>query len=504
MNCHYFKSLALFVLTALLMPLSSFAEEVELNGVTYSLSTESAEVTNGSYSGDIVIPASITYEEVTYPVTSIAKSAFSNQSGMTSITIPASITNIGDGAFECCKGLTSITIEDGNEVFDSRDNCNAIVKTATNMLIVGCQTTVIPESVTSIGAAAFSGQTGLTEITIPSGITAIASDAFKDCTGLTSVTINSLDLVSATRTPKTSFKSIFGENVSNYVLSDEVTTIGSYAFYGCSAMTSFNIPEGVTDIESSAFSMCKGLTSITIPGEVSVLKSHLFYGCSSLTSIDIPESVIEIEGDVFSLCRSLESVNIPGGVTTIGNAAFYGCEKLSSIDLPESVDSIGRDVFSYCLALTSVVIPPSVRHIGNYTFYSCQNLNSVTIGASVTSIGSNVFSYCTQLGVIECYTEVMPEIEDDAFGELDVAGISLLVPEGMEDEYKNHDVWGLFFDDSDDVTQDGGNATGIRSAEFDAQAIEAYDLNGRKQSALQRGLNIIRMTDGTTKKVIVK
>lgn len=504
MNCHYFKRLALFGLTALLMPMASFAEDVEIDGISYTISSDlTAEVISGSYSGEIVIPSSVTYEEQTYSVESIAKSAFAN-SGLTSVFIPASVSVIGNGAFEGCKSLTSIQVEEGNPTYDSRDNCNAIVNTASNTLIYGCQTTVIPATVTTIGSGAFSGQTGLTAITIPESLTSVASDAFKGCTGLTSVTINSLDLIAAPRTPKTSFKSIFGDQVENYEISVEASVIGNYAFYGCTAMKSFSIPDIVTEIGTSAFSMCSGLTSITLPAGLTTVSSHAFYKCSGLTSISIPEGVTVIDDDAFSLCRGLQSVGLPGSLTRIGTAAFYGCSELPSIDIPEEVDSIGRDAFSYCLALTSIEIPSGVQYIGNFTFYSCQSLNTVKIGAGVAAIGSNAFSYCTQLGLIECYTEVMPEIEDDAFVNVSVAGISLLVPEDQQEEFRNHPVWGMFFDDSEGTTFYFDDPTGIRSAGIEAQAMEAYDLSGRKQSGLQRGLNVVRMTDGTTKKVIVK
>lgn len=504
MNCHYIKRLALFGLTALLMPLASFAEDVEINGISYTISSDqTAEVIAGNYSADVVIPPSVTYEEVTYTVESIAKSAFAN-SGLTSVFIPATITTIGNGAFAGCKNLISMQVEEGNPNYDSRDNCNAIINTASNTLIYGCQTTAIPATVTTIGAAAFSGQTGLTEITIPETLTSIATDAFSGCTGLTSVTINSLELIGAPRTPKTSFKSIFGDQVENYEITGQASVIGNYAFYGCAAMKSFSIPDIVTEIGTSAFSMCSGLTSITLPAGLTTISSHAFYKCSGLTSVSIPEGVTVIDTDAFSLCRGLQSVELPGSLTTIGTAAFYGCSELPSIDIPEGVDSIGRDAFSYCLALTSFDIPSGVHYIGNYTFYSCQSLNSVRIGAGVAAIGSNAFSYCTQLGVIECYTEVMPEIEDDAFVNVSVAGVSLLVPEDQQEEYMNHPVWGQFFDDSEGTTFYVDDPTGIRSADIEAQAMEAYDLSGRKQSVLQRGLNIIRMTDGTTKKVIVK
>ena len=170
------------------------AEPVEIDGIYYELMTSnegnSAEVTihpEFLYSGSIVIPASVTYSGVEYSVTSIAHNAF-QASGLTSITIPNSVTNIGDGAFSDCSQLFSMIVEDGNPSYDSRDDCNAIVETASNTLIAGCNYTIIPNSVTSIDNGAFLG-CSLNSITIPNSVTSIGHTAFWECSYLKSITI---------------------------------------------------------------------------------------------------------------------------------------------------------------------------------------------------------------------------------------------------------------------------------------------------------------------------
>ena len=172
------------------------AHDFEVDGIYYNILPEedkTVEVTyrgdyyyyyDNEYTGSVVIPESVTYNGSTYRVTSIGEEAFKGCTGLTSITIPNSITSIGGVAFANCPGLTSITVETGNTKYDSRDNCNAIIETATNTLIVGCQNTTIPNSVTSIGDRAFFGCSGLTRIEIPASTIEIKKGNFNDCQAL--------------------------------------------------------------------------------------------------------------------------------------------------------------------------------------------------------------------------------------------------------------------------------------------------------------------------------
>ena len=242
--------------------------------------------------------------EVTIPssVTSIGSKAFWECRNMTSITIPNSVTSIGWRAFYKCTGVTEIHVEEGNITYDSRENCNALIETASNTLILGCSNTVIPNSVTSFGDDAFSYCKGLTSVTIGNSVTSIGNYAFSNCTGLTEITIP-----------------------------NSVTSIGNYTFWCCSGLTEITIPNSVTSIGESVFSRCEGLTSITIPNSVTSIGSSAFSNCTGLTEITIPNSVTSIGGYAFSNCTSLTSVTIPNGVTSIGDYAFNYCTGLKEI-----------------------------------------------------------------------------------------------------------------------------------------------------------------------------
>ena len=226
-------------------------------------------------------------------------------------------------------------------------------------------------------------------VVIENGITSIGDYAFWQGTNLTSVSIPD----SVTSIGNAAFSAC--SSLTSVPIPNSVTSIGNAAFADCASLTSVNIPDSVTSIGVAAFSGC-GLTSVTIPNSITTIDSQTFRECRSLRSVTIPDSVTTIGNQAFMLC-SLTSVSIPNSVTTIGNAAFSGCGYLTSVNIPDGVTSIDAYTFQSCGQLTSVTIPDSVTSIGSSAFTDCYNLPSVTIPSSVTSIGNNTFDGCSRL-----------------------------------------------------------------------------------------------------------
>ena len=380
-------------------------------------------------------------------ITSIGKYAFADCTGLTSVAIPSSVTSIGESdgeihviaidefaeestthfnmpaylAFEGCTDLASITVTNGNPICDSRSNCNAIIDTYSNTLVLGCKNTIIPSSVTSIGGFAFKDCTGLTSMTIPSSVTSIEGYAFKGCTSLTSMTIPS-----------------------------SVTSIG----YGAFSDTPYynDQPDGVFYAGNIAYTY-KGTmpenTSIIIKRGTRKINDNAFEGKINLTSITIPESVTSIGSYAFSR-TGLTSVTIPSSVTSIGNAAFYDCWGLTSVSISPSVTSIGKGTFSQC-GLTSVTIPEGVSSIEYKAFGGCRNLTSVTIPSSVTSIGrfafydygcNNIYDITSHTDLY-CYAETVPATDSSAFESISYSA-TLHVPASAIDAYKTTAPWSRF------------------------------------------------------------
>ena len=251
--------------------------------------------------------------------------------------------------------------------------------------------------------------------------------------------------------------------------------LGYAAFSGCSGLTSLTIPSSVTSIGESAFSGCSGLTSLTIPSSVTSIGESAFYGCSGLTSLTIPSSV-----------------------TSIGWYAFEGCSGLTSLTIPSSVTSIGESAFSGCSGLTSLTIPSSVTSIGESAFYGCSGLTSFTIPSSVTSIGWGAFCGCSGLTSIYVYTEKLPNMGSDVFAGCDAKKCTVYVPKGTYDDY-----WLSEFGYFENIVE--FDPTGINNVitSNDAKELSRYSVNGQRLSAPTKGLNLVKYSDGSVKKVVV-
>ena len=388
------------------------------------------QIGQGAFSGC----SSLTRITIPESVTKIEEKAFDGCSSLTSITIPESVTEIGQSAFSGCSSLTSITVSKDNKVYDSREDCNAIIHTESNTLIRGCMNTVILPSVTEIGEGAFSGCSSLTSISIPESVTKIGDKTFWGCSSLTGITIpqsveeigedafygcSSLTSITVSKENKV-YDSREGCNAiihtesntlirgcENTIILPSVTEIGEDAFWGCKSLTSITIPKSVTQIGKGAFSRCSSLTSIAIPPSVTEIGYRAFSGCSSLTSITVSKdnkvydsredcnAIIHTESN--TLISGCKNTIIPPSVKEIGKGAFDGCSSLTSISIPPSVTEIGRNAFHGCSSLTSITIPPSVTKIGLDVFFCCSSLTSISIPPSVTEIGPDAFSGCTRL-----------------------------------------------------------------------------------------------------------
>lgn len=399
-----------------------------------------------SYFGSIDIPETVTFEGNIYTVQGIDDVAFSGCTDLTAISIPKSVTTIGKRAFDRCESLVSICVDLENPIFDSRGNCNAINITASNTLIVGCNNTIIPNSITTIGGDAFCGRTGLTSIDIPNSVTTIASGncghliyspaitgAFRGCTSLSEIEIpNSVTTVGGGAFSGCTglLRVVIGESVSHITNTeideyDEISTEGS--FLGCTSITDLSwnanncstngsmpannieritIGENVKTIPSD-FANGSKITSLVIPNSINNIGRNAYSNCSTLLHISVENgnevfdsrdscnAIIETASNL--LISGCMNTTIPNSITSIGMSAFAGCNGLTSINIPESVTSIGENAFNNCLNIVSISIPQSVTYIGNGAFSYCTSLSNIDLPNTINHINEATFSFCSSL-----------------------------------------------------------------------------------------------------------
>ena len=392
-------------------------------------------------------------------------SVFSNLSALKKVHIPNSVTSMGNNPFAYCPNLDTIVVAAGNSVFSSGNHSSYIVNTSTHTLVTGCKRTVIPNSVTHIGGAAFAGCTGLTgALTIPNQITIIGAYAYSGCSGLTSLTIgHGVDSIgnsafsSCSSISSVSFNAdscrymassaglsgcssfstlLIGNNVKaipaeafrscNHltgmlVIPNSVKHIGNSAFYDCNGLTSLSIGNSVTSIGGSAFYNCSNMGgTLTIPQSVKTIGSSAFYNCTSFSAIVFNADSCTIGS--FSGCSNVTSLTIGNNVKVIPASAFSGLSQISGVlTIPNSVLTIGQFAFSNCSGLTgTLTIPNSVLTIGRSAFQNCSGLTSLAIGNTVSTIGYAAFSGCSALSGLLTIPNSTKVISDFAFQDCSV------------------------------------------------------------------------------------
>jgi len=328
------------LLTATLLLAQVFAYDFSVNGIFFKIkvpaSANKVAVTanseNGnSYSGNIVIPATVTYNSITYSVTEIDAFTFASSHSVTNITIPASVDTIGDGAFWGCIGL---------------------------------KTLAIPASIKKIGNYVFVADTTLTDITVDA-----ANTNYKSYLGV---------LYNKNQNKLLTYPA--GKPELNYSILSSVDTIADFAFSYCK-FTSVTIPNGIKYMAHAAFCVCNGLTSVYLPASLTYLNNNPFYDCKNMTAINVDPANIYNE--------SVDGVLFKKGLTSI---IYYPPAKSgTSYIIPSTVNYVRSSVFLNCLGLTSITIPSSVQTIRSGMLQGCSNLTTINVYGSVPiNLNSNI------------------------------------------------------------------------------------------------------------------
>ena len=342
----------------------------------------------------------------------------------------------------------------------------------------------------------FSDCNALKKIILPSSLKSIERYAFKDCTNLQSVEFSSdsIDMEYC----------VFDGCTRLYEvkLPEKLVKIPMGTFYGCKNLQNCEIPSGVNEIGSSAFSGCAALEEITIPSTVTKIGACAFNSCG-LHNVELPSGLLEIECETFYDCEKLLKVVLPAQLKKIDDRAFVQCFYLQHLEFPNTLQEIGEDTFLNDSWLSKVNFPLSLLKIGAGAFQN-SGLIELKLPKSLIYIGCSAFRNCKDLSSVYVLWDQLPMNENirvaDVFDEVPMEKCMLYVPKGMAAEYKNSSNWSYF---KNIVEFD---ATGIDKVTIsaDAKEMSRYSVNGQRLAAPTKGLNIVKYSDGSVKKVVVQ
>jgi len=452
-----------------------------------------------------VIPSSVTcigdgafwscfFSSIDIPssVTTIGNSAFASCRNLTSIVIPSSVMTIGTGAFGST-GLTSIIVAPENPIYDSREDCNAIIETSSNTLVVGCQNTVIPLSVTSIGDYAFAYHSGLTSIDIPSSVTSIGKYGFYECSGLTSIDIPS----SVTRIENYTFSNCTG--LTSVIIPSSVTSIGDYAFSGCYSLASIIIPTNVTSIGWYVLASCSNITSVVC---YAVVPPDIEYGTwrnmgdEPAPTLYVPASSIEAYKELSEWADNFSQIlpigeevetGIKVSIGAAGYATLFSAE--SNLKIPEGVKAYTGTINGEWLTLNEVEgkIPAGTAVVlkgepGTYELQTTTDAAAVSEndlkGTDEPLVADGTQYILTEKGGVTAFYQATP-------GSTIPAGKAYIETDGAN-------VKGFFFADDATAIEETLSNSPLKGENI-------YNLAGQRLNRMQDGINIVN-----GKKVLVK
>jgi len=359
---------------------------------------------------------SITKVEFLENLQIIGNSSFSGCSGLLQLYIPDHISSIGDNAFQGCYNLTSIEVDANNTVYDSRNNCNALIETNTNSLLIGCNNTIIPNGVVNIASKAFFKCSKLATVTIPTTVVNIGADAFGACSGITKVetpslaswlniNFENLDSNPMWVTPNENFyeNGSIVDSLDFANTNTNIQEIKKYAFAGSNISgMSMDSRTNLEKIGEQAF-YYSSINQFTITPKIKEIGQYAF-GYTNLTtvlSLDSSGELTSIGYGAFRNCSALKILDLKGNEnkelnTIVGAYAFYNCTSLENIGLKDVIN-IGNYAFSNCDSMTNVTLPDSLAIMGDYVFASCNLLKEITFPNNIVKIGTYAFNDCSSM-----------------------------------------------------------------------------------------------------------
>jgi hypothetical protein len=330
-------------------------------------------------------------QSVSFPgINTIGDGAFYNCIGLTSIVLPNSLKIIQPSVFYGCSALSSLTLNDSitqiqdNAFYGCRKLTGIVIPNSTKSLgtsafegCTGFTSVILGTSLQSIGSSAFGGCSAITAINFPASVRTVGASAFQNCSGLLSLYLPGT-VTSVGASAFANCKGIVDLTIGEADNPGLPSTFGTYPFDGCSGITSLLLNKNINDdTSSSPFMSLSSLRNVSLSNRVTHLNTFAFYGCSKIKTLTIPNSVASIGDAAFQGCSSLTDIKLPANTNYLPNQIFYGCTNLKSLYIPSKVITIGSYAFYECTNLTTLTIPKSVIAIGPLALSGCTALNEL-------------------------------------------------------------------------------------------------------------------------------